>query len=231
MQREVTRFRSPIPIAKKLAIALQWLATGGTEVQLANEYCVGATTVHRAVHEVVRVICETIVHDAVKFPTGEKLIQVMEKFEQMALLKMCAGALDGTFMKIRKPEEWGNAFWCYKNHCAIMLLAVVDADGLFTFVDAGRAGSMGDAFTFNHSSLKEKIDAGEWLEGQAQEVQGRLVRPYLVADSAFALTQSLIKGYDYPPAPGHQKSFNAAVVKHGELLKLPLVKLKAGSAS
>ena len=62
---------------------------------------------------------------------------------------------------------------------------------------------MGEAFTFNHSSLKEKIDAGEWLEGQAQEVQGRLVRPYLVADSAFALTQSLIKGYDYPPAPGH----------------------------
>ena len=107
-----------------------------------------------------------------------------------------------------------------KNLCAIMLLAVVDADGLFTFVDAGCAGSMGDAFTFNHSSLKEKIDAGEWLEGQAQEVQGRLVRPYLVADSAFALTQSLIKGYDYPPAPGHQKSFNAAVVEAGRVVEI-----------
>ena len=61
------------------------------------------------------------------------------------------------FMKIRKSTEWVDT---YKNYCAIMVLAVVDADNNFTYVDAGRAGSLGDAYTFNHSGLKEKIDAG-----------------------------------------------------------------------
>ena len=94
-----------------------------------------------------------------------------------------------------------------------MVLAVVDADNIFTYVDAGRAGSLGDAYTFNHSGLKEKIDKGEWLQGAPQQVEGRLISPYLVGDSAFALSNTLLKGYDHPPQPGPQRAFNAALVK------------------
>ena len=91
---------------------------------------------------------------------------------------------------------------------------MVDSEGLFTYVDAGRAGSLGDAFAYNHSGLKAKIEAGEWLsEEHSQVVNGMNIRPYLVADSVFALSKTLIKGYDYPPAPGHQRSFNGAVVR------------------
>ena len=72
---------------------------------------------------------------------------------------------------------------------------------------------MGDAYTFNRSSLKEKFKSGEWLQAPPQDVGGTMIRPYLVADSAFALSTSLLKGYDFPPAPGHQRTFNAAVVK------------------
>ena len=105
--------------------------------------------------------------------------------------------------------------YIYKNFCAIVILAVDDAEGLFTYVDAGRAGSLGDAFMYNHSGLKAKVEAGEWLDSQehSQMVNGCRVGPYLVADSVFALSRSLLKGYDYPPQPGHQRSFNAAVVK------------------
>ena len=61
--------------------------------------------------------------------------------------------------------------------------------------------------------MKEKIDAGEWLQGAPQQVEGRLISPYLVGDSAFALSNTLLKGYDHPPQPGPQRAFNAAVVK------------------
>ena len=226
IQRMTTRFRSPIPAAKKLGITLEWLANGLTEAHLADQYCVGQATVHKIVHEVVSVLCEKLIADSIKFPTGAQLENVMANFEAASRLKRCAGSFDGTFMKIRKPTEWGDAYWCYKDYCAILILAVVDCDGYFTYVDAGRAGSLGDAYTYNHSTLKAKIDRGEWLRGTAEWVGDVQVKPYLVADSAFALSTTLMKGYDYPPAPGHQRSFNAAVVKARRAVETAFGKLK-----
>ena len=113
----------------------------------------------------------------IRFPTGEELEQVIVDFERLSVksgkagLPLCAGAMDGTFMKISKPSLWGDLYYCYKSFIAIVILAVqyqtriqagkqmplygilavVDARCIFTHIDAGRAGSMGDAYTYNHS--------------------------------------------------------------------------------
>ena len=142
IQKQTTHFQWPIPAAKKLAITLQWLANGLTEVHLADQYCIGQATVHNTVHEVISVLSDKLVDGAIKFPTGAHLEQTIANFEAVSRLKRWAGSLDGTFMKIRKPSEWGDAYWCYKDYCAILILGVVDCDGYFTYVDAGRAGSL-----------------------------------------------------------------------------------------
>ncbi len=59
-----------------------------------------------------------------------------------------AGALDGTFMPIKKPEEFGDTYFCYKKFCAMLVLGCVDARGIFTYVNAGRPGSVGDSYAF-----------------------------------------------------------------------------------
>ena len=56
-----------------------------------------------------------------------------------------------------------------------------------------------------------KIDEGQYLQEGIKQINGVWVQPYLVADSAFTLSQSLIKGFPYPPAPANRR-FNAAVV-------------------
>ena len=38
------------------------------------------------------------------------------------------------------------------------MLGCVDARRIFTSVNSGRPGSVGDSYTFNHSMLKAKID-------------------------------------------------------------------------
>ena len=68
-------------------------------------------------------------------------------------LPLCAGAMDGTLM-ILKPSLWGDSYYCYKSFIAIVILAVVDARCIFTYIDAGRAGSMGDTCTYNHSFIE-----------------------------------------------------------------------------
>ena len=62
-------------------------------------------------------------------------------------------ALDGTFMSIKKPAEYGDTYFCYKHFNAIIVLGCVDARGIFTYVNAGRQGSVGDSYTFRHSAL------------------------------------------------------------------------------
>lgn len=79
------------------------------------------------------------------------------------------------------------------------------------FVDADRAGNLGDTYAYNNSRLKRKIDQGRFLQERAKQISGVWFQPYLVADSTFTLFQSLIKGFPYPPAPTNQK-FNTAVV-------------------
>jgi hypothetical protein len=42
-------------------------------------------------------------------PEGADLMRVMnDEFKGLCYLPFCAGAIDGTFMKIEKPREWGD---------------------------------------------------------------------------------------------------------------------------
>ena len=101
------------------------------------------------IHDGVRILCSVLAPHSIHFPTGGELGQVMVDFERLtakpgkAGLPVCAGAMDGTFLKILKPSLWGNSYYCYKSFLAIVILAVVDARCIFTYIDAGRAGSMG----------------------------------------------------------------------------------------
>ena len=88
------------------------------------------------------------------------------------------------------------------------------------FVDADRAGNLGDTYAYNNSRLKRKIDQGRYLQERAKQISGVWFQPYLVADSTFTLFQSLIKGFPYPPAPTNQK-FNTASVSLAVLPPLP----------
>ena len=73
-----------------------------------------------------------------------------------------------------------------------MIFACVDARGIFTYVKAGDPGSMGDAACWNTCSMKEKIDNNEWLvtNDEVRLFSGRTVKPFIVADAAFALSDT-----------------------------------------
>ena len=77
-------------------------------------------------------------------------------FEELCGLPLCAGALDGTFMKIKKPTEFGDSYFCYKRFIAIIILGCVDGRGIFTYVNAGRHGSVGDSWFSRHGSVQAR---------------------------------------------------------------------------
>ena len=219
LEFETTNMRCSVSPEKRLAILLHWLGHGFAERQLATLYRVGPATVNGILHSGVEAVMTCLVPISIRFPVGQALHDQMLEFEEVSGLPLCAGAVDGTFMRIRKPVQWGDQYWCYKSFPAIIVLAVVNARGHYTFVDAGRAGSLGDAFTFNHSRLKANIDNGKWLVGETQVVNGKILKPYIVGDSAFALSPSLMKAFPHPAPPGRRKRLNAAVCRARKIVE------------
>ena len=214
LELATTRFRAPVPPAKRLAMCLHWLAHGMTFDQLnwrAVLHWSFNCPLHCAWCNCFFESLASLVPTAIKFPSGTELDNVMAGFRDLAQLPMCAGAIDGTFVHIKKPALWGDNYWCYKNFIAIHMLTVCDHRCQFTYVDVGGAGCVGDAFSYAESSLRRRIVGGTWLQGNEQDFDGTTVRPYLIGDSAFPLEPQLLKCYDQRDFH-HQKKLNKALI-------------------
>ena len=71
-------------------------------------YAIAKSTSVSMIHEDIAVLPENLVPASIKFPTGNELEQMMCHLESLCGLPMCAGAIDGMFMQIKKLLEFGD---------------------------------------------------------------------------------------------------------------------------
>jgi hypothetical protein len=97
---------------------------------------------------------------------------------------------------MRNPNRGGSIYYNYKGYYSVVLLALVDADYKFLWIEAGGNGASSDAQIFNDSTLKAAIEDGSinfpppepLREGLQEDV------PYfLIGDDAFALKTWMMK--------------------------------------
>ena len=105
------------------------------------------------------------------------------------------GALDGKHVALKKPKNSRALYHNYKGFFSIVMLALVDGQYKFRWVDAGTAGSCSDAQIFNACQLKRRIEDGRiGFPDPAPITQGGRDVPYFIpADDAFALKTWLMK--------------------------------------
>ena len=87
-------------------------------------------------------------------PEGSK--EVAATFGDRCNFPHALSALDGKHIIIRKPHNSGSCYYNYKHFFSIIMLALVDHDYKFVWVDIGANGGITQAF--NISELKEQID-------------------------------------------------------------------------
>ena len=63
------------------------------------------------------------------------------------------GDIDGKYVKIKKHINSGSSFLNYEQHLSIVLLAVVDANYKFVFIDVGSKGRFPDGNIFDNCIL------------------------------------------------------------------------------
>ena len=110
-------------------------------------------------------------------------------------------------MIIRPKPNSGSDFYNYKHSFSIVLLALVDADYRFIFVDIGTNGRISDGGVFEKSALSRRLEAGQLNIPRDKPLPGRSkVMPYvIVADEAFPLKRNVMKPYSGKSTDSVQK--------------------------
>lgn len=238
MEKRDTNRRQAIPGPKRMAIFLSYLAHGHKQTQLATMWDVSQPSVSNIIADGIAVFKQHMVRAEIRAVAGEAAQKVAEDFKKEWGLPNCIGAVDGTFFHIQQPSGWGDAYWCYKRMYGIIVLAVCDPHMLFTYVNAGSPGSVGDAAVWNACSYKKALFDGDFdFDWQNNSPAGlgsadTPVKPFVVADSAFALEDRVIKCYDDPEAAtlpsdvNEMKLLNEAIIRTRRLIECAFGRLK-----
>ena len=107
------------------------------------------------------------------------------------------GALDGKHIAIKKPKKSSSEYFNYKGYFSLVLLALVDADYTFLWVNTGASGSSSDAQIFNRSKLKRRIENGTLGLPPPEPLGpgGADLHYFLLGDDTFAMMCWLVKPY------------------------------------
>ncbi|KAK2578574.1 hypothetical protein KPH14_012008 [Odynerus spinipes] len=97
------------------------------------------------------------------------------------------------------PPFSGSEYYNYKKLFSIILLAVVDADYCFTFVDVGHSGRNSDCNIFTNSVLSSKLKENSLKVPQNRKLPfDELGEPMpfgFIGDEAFAVSSHIMRPY------------------------------------
>nr|CAI5823033.1 unnamed protein product [Callosobruchus analis] len=138
----------------------------------------------------------SILKEEVKFPAVEEdWLAVESGFHQR--FPHCVGAIDGKHINVKAPTHSGSDFFNYKAYFSIVLLAVVDANYNFIYVNVGCQGRISDGGVFNNTSFKKGLEESSLRLPPSRALPGRttLIPFVIVADDALPLSTNIMKPY------------------------------------
>ncbi|XP_031353290.1 protein ANTAGONIST OF LIKE HETEROCHROMATIN PROTEIN 1-like [Photinus pyralis] len=135
--KQDTNMRKCVPSQERLAIALRFFATGDSFASLSYLFKVSKQTISRCVDDVCLAIIQEL-KDEVELPSNEEeWLKIAQDYEKIWNFPNCLGAIDGKHIVIECPKNTESEFYNYKGTFSVVLLAVVDANYPFIFVDIG----------------------------------------------------------------------------------------------
>ncbi|CAH1971907.1 unnamed protein product [Acanthoscelides obtectus] len=210
LQKKHTNWREPICPEERLLITLRYYADGCSFKSLSTYVQRGSTTVQKIVQETSRVLWEYLQPEYMPIPTTQKWLEVAQRFYTLWNLPNCVGSIDGKHIRIKAPKNSGSAYINYKGYFSIVLMAVVDADGLFLTIDVGEYGRNSDGRAFQVSYFGQAMEQGNLNLPHPTPLPGEtnMVPYYFIADEAFPLKKNLMKPYGRNQLTNERRAFN-----------------------
>ena len=134
-----------------------------------------------------------------KPPTTEVWKRIEHHFYSQWNYPNCIGAVDGKHVVIQSPHKSDSQFFNYKGTFSLVLMALVDADYRFTFIDIGDYGSQCDGAVFKYSNFGQQFINGELdipgPKSLPNYPQGGVLPHCIVGDKAFPCRMDLMRPY------------------------------------
>jgi hypothetical protein len=204
-----TNYRTSIPVNQRIACALYTLGSSSELRTISHLFGIGKSTARGILHEFCSVVVNLFFKSIIKFPYSQNEIKAtIDGFQKKCSYPQCLGALDGTHIPIKPPLGQETDYYNYKKYHSVIMLATVDSDLLFTYVNIGAPGRCNDASIFNRCILSEIIEDPIYAN-QFMMVNNTKIQSHLIADSAFALSRTVLKPFaDRAGMPNSHSTFN-----------------------
>jgi len=151
-----TIMRNAIPVEKRVALMLWFLATGADYRTIGHLFGVAKSTVCVIRKEVCSCIVSRLLPQYIKMPQGNSLKAVIDGFCKDHGFPQCVGAIDGTHIPIVSTDQCSADYYNRKGWHSIILQGTVDNKGLFIDIYVGWPGRVHDARVFVNSTLYKK---------------------------------------------------------------------------
>ena len=117
--------------------------------------------------------------------------------------------MDGKHIAIWPPKESGSYYFNYKDSHSIVLMAVVNANYEFMYVDVGTNGRISDGVWANSTLCARLHDGAMGLPTDEQLSDSHRTLPYVfVGDDAFPLKRYFMKPYPFKHQNNEQRIFS-----------------------
>ncbi|KAI0229409.1 hypothetical protein LSAT2_020154 [Lamellibrachia satsuma] len=200
IQKVDTNMRVSITPGQRLSATLRFLATGESFVSLSFAYRLGERTLSCIVDETCIALVHAMKNKYLQVPASEDdWRKVADEFESKWNYPGCIGAIDGKHVAVKQPADSGSEFFNYKHFFSVLLVALVDANYKFLYVNVGAAGRDGDAGVFSNSSLKKALDDNSLNVPSPLTLEGTTnkLHHHIVGDDAFPLRVDIMKPYPH----------------------------------
>ena len=192
--------RKTITAEERLAVTLRFLATGNTYSDLVFLFRMHTSTIGGIIPEVCQALYHYLKSEYLWLPnTKEEWKRIAQKTGERWEFPNYFGAADGRYIPMLHPKNSGSYYYNYKGFFSIVLLAIVDHDYKFLYVDVGCQGRITVGGVYRNSTSYKALENGslnlpdpvlllgsddpQWMFDQCNEPI-----PYvLVTDDAFPL--------------------------------------------
>ncbi|XP_077514205.1 uncharacterized protein LOC144125014 [Amblyomma americanum] len=157
LQRQVTNMRKPITVEKRVAVGLYRLCSSAEDRTIAHLFGIGRSTVNT----VSREFCQAVVNnlESTWLDMPRQMAEHMRECYAVTGFPQAIGALDGCHFAISPPKKDAADYYNYKGWHSIILLAIVDHQYRFLYLNVGSPGRCHDAHVYGRSKLKRIVDS------------------------------------------------------------------------
>ena len=136
---------------------------------------------------------------------------LLQNLKRNATIPAASVQLMESTLPVQQPSYSGSELFNCKHFYSVILVALVDTNYKFLYVDIGAAGRASDDGVYGQSTLKKAIASNSLdLPGPTllQEIPGFRVHYHIVGDDAFPMSENLMKPYPQRSLEVEKRIFN-----------------------